>query len=249
MKRFLLALMMLALPLAAQEKKEEKPAAPPVPRVQKIFILKYADPRNLSQLMTFFNANLQPNQDMHALAVTASPEAMQAIEDAIARLDVPAAAPKDISLVMHLVIGSDADGAAAPVPKDLDKVVAELHNTFPFKNYRLLDVLTLRTRTGQRASTQSAGGALQFGSTTKPVLTNFAINSSSLAPDGTTLRIDGLRVSSQIPVEQGPGEFSRWNLDMSTDADIKEGQQVVIGRQGLNKEQAMFLVLSAHVVQ
>lgn len=249
MKRFLLALMMLALPLAAQEKKEEKPAAPEAPRVQKIFILKYADPRNLSQLLTFFNANLQPNQEMHALAVTASPQAMQAVEDAIARLDVPAAAPKDIVLVMHLVIGSDNDGATAAIPKELDKVVAELRNTFPFKNYRLLDVLTLRTRTGEQASTQSAGGALQFGTVTKPVTSSFSIRSSSVGPDGTTLRLDLLNVNSRIPLEQGPGEFNFWNLDMRTDVDIKEGQQVVIGRQGLNREQALFLVLSAHVVQ
>jgi hypothetical protein len=233
--------------LAAQEK-AEKPAAPP-PQVQKVFILKYADPRAVHQLLSAFGVGVWESPDMHALSVSATPQTMQAIEDAIARLDVPAAAPKDVSLVMHLVIGSDTDGATAAVPKELDKVVSELHNTFPFKNYRLLDVLTLRARTGQRASTQSAGGALQFGSVSKPVLTNFAINSSSVAPDGTTLRLDGLRVSGRIPVEQGPGEFNFWNLDMSTDVDIKEGQQVVIGRQGLNKEQALFLVLSAHVVQ
>lgn len=247
MKRFLLALMMLALPLAAQEKKEEKPAAP---QVQKIFVLKYADPRSLQALLSAFGVMIYINQDLHALSISASPQTMQAVEEAITRLDTPAAAPKDMVLVMQLVIGTDADGSAGgPVPKELDHVISELRNTFPFKNYRLMDVLTLRTRTGQQASTESAGGAIQFGSATKPVTSNFRLQSSSVGPDGTTLRLDGLRVSSQIPLETGPGQFSFRDLGVSTDVDIKEGQQVVIGRHGLNREQALFLVLSAHVVQ
>jgi hypothetical protein len=35
---------------------------------------------------------------------------------------------------------------------------------------------------------------------------------------------------------------------LNTDVDIKAGQKVVIGRHGINREQALFLVLSAQVV-
>jgi len=247
MKRFLLGIMLCALPLAAQEKKEEKPAEP---RVRKVFILKYADPRNLFALLQVFDATVNVNSELHALAVSGSPQTMQAIEEAIAKLDTPAAAAKDVVLMMQLVVGTDTDGTVGgPIPKDLDKVVAELRDVFPFKNYRLMDVLTLRTRIGQRAGTESQGGAMQFGSVTKPVFSNFAINNSSLGPDGTTVRLEGLRAQSQIPVEMSPGQFSRQDLNLNTDVDIKEGQKVVIGRRGINKEQALFLVLSAHVVQ
>lgn len=244
MKRFLLTLMMLALPLAAQEKKEEKPAAP---QVQKIFILKYADPRNLQPLLSAFGVMMYINQDLHAISISASPQTMQAVEEAIARLDTPAAAPKDIVLVMHLVIGTDADGTVGgPIPKELDRVVSELRSTFPFKNYRLMDVLTLRARTGQNASTDSSGGEMQVGGAPRPVVSTFSIRSSSLGPDGTTVRLDGLRASSHIPLAPEP---RTQDLSIATDVDIKEGQQVVLGRHGLTREQALFLVLSAHVVQ
>ena len=247
MKRFLLTLMMLALPLAAQEKKEEKPAAPPPQVVQKVFILKYADPRTLQQLLSAFGVGIWISTDLHALSVSSGPQTMQAIEDAIARLDVPSAAPKDIVLVMHLVVGTDADGAVGgTIPRELDHVVSELRNTFPFKNYRLMDVLTLRARTGQNASTDSSGGEMQVGGASRPVVSTFTIRSSTLGPDGTTVRLDGLKASSHIPVAPEP---RTQDLSIATDVDIKEGQQVVIGRHGINREQALFLVLSAHVVQ
>ena len=150
---------------------------------------------------------------------------------------------------MQLVVGTDTDSINGPLPKELETVVTQLRTTFPFKNYRLLDVMTLRTRVGQRASTDSDGGAMQFNGITKPVSSTFAINSSSLGPDGNTVKLDGLRASSRIPVEEGQGQFRYQDLNLTTDVDIKEGQKVVIGRHGITRDQALFLVLSARVVQ
>ena len=159
MKRVLLVLTLLAVPLGAQEQKVEPQAKPaPPPNIQKVFILKYADPENLRQLLNVFEGRLVPNAEMHALAVTASPSAMEAIEDAIARLDVPSAAPKNFDLAVDLVVGSDAKNpVSASIPKDLDSVIAQLKVAFPFKNYRLLDVLTLRTRAGKQANMNLLG--------------------------------------------------------------------------------------------
>lgn len=249
MKRLLFAMMLLMLPLAAQEKTEER-AAPPK-RVQKLFVLKYSDPRTVADLLRVFDAQTIYNSEMHTLAITAMPDTMQAIGDAIARLDTPAAAPKNIDLTMQLVLGTDADGAAGSLPRDLEPVVTQLRNSFPFKNYRLLDVLVLRSRTGQRAGTESSGGSMTFSGSgvSKSVVSSFQINSSSVAADGTTVRLDLLRCSSKIPVETNMGQFSYQELGMNTDVDIKEGQKVVIGRQGINRDQALFLVLTARVVQ
>jgi len=247
MKRLLMGVILLTAPLMAQD---DKPATPPPPRVQKLFILKYADPQSLFEILRIFDSSMIPNVQMHALAVTATPQGMQSIEQAIAQLDTPAYATKNIDLTMQLVVGSDADGSSgAPLPKDLEPVVTQLRSAFPFKNYRLLDVLTIRARERQRASTDSSGGAMQFGNVSKPVSSSFGINSSSIGPDGTTVRLDGLRAQSRIPIETAPGQFNGQDLNLSTDVDIKDGQKVVIGRHGINREQALFLVLSARVVQ
>jgi len=247
MKRQLLAFLLLALPVAAQD--TAKPPAPPP--IQRVIPLKYADPRMLlSLLMNTFDATFSSNTELHAIAVRSSAQTMQAIEEAIARLDTPAAAPRDIDLTIHLVVGSDSEGNfGGPLPKDLEPVAAQLKNTFPFKAYRQLDVLTLRTRSGQRASTESSGGFMQFGTVTKPVVTSISLNSSSIGADGTTIRLDQIRSNARIPVENSPGNFNWQDLTLNTDLDIKEGQKVVVGRMGINREQALFLVLTARMVQ
>jgi hypothetical protein len=247
MKRAILALLLTLAPLTAQS--DVKPEPPKQQRIQKLFILKYAEPRSVQQLLNVFDAQCIGNSELHAMAVTATPETMKAVEEAINKLDVPSASAKNIDLTMQLVIGSDTEGAGTTLPKDLEPVVAQLRNAFPFKNYRLLDVLTLRSRVGLRAGTDSSGGAMVFNGITKPVSSSFNINSSSLGGDGSTVRLDGLRASSKIPVEQGQGQFSFQDLSLNTDVDIKEGQKVVIGRHGINREQALFLVLTTHIVQ
>lgn len=245
MKRHLLTLLLLAVPLAAQDVARPAPAM-----IQKLIPLKYADPRTVSEMLRVFEGQVIFNTELHALAVKASPQTMQAIEDAVARLDTPTAAPKNIELTIYQVIGSDGEGLnGGPLPKDLDNVIPQLKNAFAFKSYRLLDVLTLRTRSGQRASTESSGGFMQFGTVTKAVITMFQINSSSIGADGSTIRLDQIRSGTKIPVENNPGNYSYQDLNLNTDLDIKEGQKVVVGRMGINREQALFLVLTAKVVQ
>jgi hypothetical protein len=38
-------------------------------------------------------------------------------------------------------------------------------------------------------------------------------------------------------------------LSLDTDVDIKEGQKVVVGRMGMNGQQAMFVVMTVKIVQ
>ncbi|HUB80178.1 MAG TPA: hypothetical protein VMB03_15340 [Bryobacteraceae bacterium] len=249
MKRFLLALFLLSLPLAAQEEKKAEAKEPAT--VQKLFVLKYADPQSVRNLLQVFHANLDANRDLRVLAVDATPETMAAIEDAIKRLDVPSAAPANIDLTVYLLVGHEGESPTgnSPVPKDLDSVVTQLKNAFAFKSYSLLDVLALRARTGEQASTTSSGASVQNGNATAPVMTNFRINGVSLGGDGTTIHISRLNAGINMPVPDGSNGFNRHDLGLNTDVDIKEGQKVVIGRLGISKDQALFLVMTAKILQ
>jgi hypothetical protein len=253
MKRLLFAVLLIALPLAAQEAKKEDEksnAQPAAPRIQKLFLLKYADPVHVANLLGVFNASVRPDSDMHALAVeTASRPTMGAIEEAIQRLDVPSAASKNIEMTAYLLIGSESAGTEpGAMPKELDSVAAQLKNAFAFKSYRLLDTLALRTRVGQRASTSSSGRGTKIGDNTPAVTTQFQIRSAGIGSDETTIRIDGLNLDSRIPVQTGSGgQFSVNNVGLQADVDIKQGQKVVIGRVSVG-ESALFLVLTAQVV-
>jgi hypothetical protein len=262
MKRIWIGLLLAAgLSLAAQDatKKEkmeqaQKAAAsfPQKSQVQRLFILKYADPSQLMNLLSVFDAKVRPNADMHALAVEASGEAMRAIEDAIQKLDVPSAMPKNIEMTVFLLVATDSGTpAGSAIPKDLDDVATQLKNTFPFKNYGLLDVLTFRTRTGQSVSTTSSGGSFQIGGRPVSVISSLRINSISVESDGSTVRIDKMNSDYRVPVQNGaaaPNDYSYQNLGLQTDLDIKEGQKVVVGRLGISHDQALFLVMMAKVL-
>jgi hypothetical protein len=250
MKRLWIAFWLLLAPLVAQEQKKTEPDGP---KVQKLFVLKYADPGRIGQLVAIFGASVKPDFDLRALAVAASAEVMPAIEEAIKRLDVPAPPPpvspppRNVELTAYYVLGGDAENPATePIPKDLDNVVAQLKNTFPFKEYRLLDALTLRIRSGGGADTTGSPGTRGSG----VITTAFRVNSATVSPDGATVRIDRIKASVRMPfpAPTSPAQFTYSDLGLSTDADVMEGQKVVIGRLGVGRDQALFLVLTARVV-
>jgi hypothetical protein len=227
--------------------------------VQKVFILKYADPSKVASLLSVFTGQAVPSGELHALSVTCSPDIMPGVEQAIKQLDVPAAAPPNIELTAYYLIGGETESpAGSPVPKELDSVVTQLKNSFAFKAYRLLDELTLRTRAGFRADTSGAPGPIGPGSPS--ITTQFRIQSAALSADGSTVRIDRMQAGVHLPVPVGtfqPGaagaaaintQYSFQDLGVNADIDIKEGQKVVVGRLSVNKDQALFLVLTARVV-
>jgi hypothetical protein len=243
-----LALLLLAPVAMAQEQKkaDEKPVGPVV---QKLFVLKYADPSQVGELVKVFTSNVTPNPSIHALAVSATPEAMAAIEDAIKRLDVPSAAPQNVELTVYMLGGGSDSESQGALPKELDSVVAQLKNTFTYKSYRLLDVLTMRTRTGKQVLTNSNGGTVQTGTLSRPIITELRIDSVGVGADGA-IRINGLRDNSRVPVSNGNGnEYTYQQVGVNADLDIKEGQKVVVGKVSINPNEAMFLVLTAKVAQ
>ena len=239
MKRIAVVIMFAAVCWAAQDNKNTPPKPAPV-YVEKLFVLKYADPGPVMNLVRALGAMGTENTQMRAIAVTAEKGPMVVIEEAVKQLDTPAAAPKNIELTVYLVVGTDTEGIGSAVSKELESVATQLKGAFPFKNYRQVDQIEVRTRTGERASTSSDGG--NGNNMGAAVRTNFAIRAAGLAPDGSTVRLDGMEASI------------RWsdmdhNLNLSASVDVKEGQKVVVGRIGVAHDQALFVVLTTHVIQ
>ena len=122
----------------------------------------------------------------------------------------------------------------------------------------MLDVLTLRTRSGASAETS---GILNAAS--PPRLSQFSIRSATVSEDGGTVRIDRMHAGLRIPLinraaataaanglavaDIGKVEYRDTGIDQ--DVDVKEGQKVVVGRSSLEgPEKALFLILTARVV-
>jgi hypothetical protein len=262
MKRMLAVLIMLALPMMAQEQKKTEEAQPakPVPGgMQRLFILKYADVNQVSQLLNIFTGAVRPSPAMHALAVTGSAEAMAAIEDAIKRLDVPSSAPQSVEIMAYFLHGSsDAqDVVGSDPPKDLDSTLSQLRNAFAYRTYKLMEALPMRARTGQVTEASSTGAAVKIGERLMPVFSQIRIGSVSADADGR-IRLTTLRVGLRVPTASGQetvvagtraGTANYTDVGISTDVDMKEGQKVVVGKSGLNPNEAIFVVLTARVVQ
>jgi hypothetical protein len=246
--------MLAALSSAAQDDKNTPPK-PPAVMVQKIFVLKYADPEQVYPFLSMLGGSFHASRAMHAIAVKADQREMTVIEEAIKQLDVPSAAPQNIELTVNLIVGSEAEsGTGGAVPKELESVVAQLKGAFPFKNYRQVDQFELRTRTGERAETRSEGAVVSKDSLpgcvvdkdgAKPrattITTSFAIRAASLAQDGSSVRLDSMEASIDWP-------GIAYSLKLNASVDVKEGQKVVVGRIGVAHDQALFVVLTAHLV-
>jgi hypothetical protein len=244
MKRIVVAALLAAAPMTAQQ----KPSEP----VTKVVHLKYVDPQSIRPLVQMFGPTAMPDSQMKVIIIKGSPAEVAAAEQAIAQLDV---APKDLELVVHFVVGSDtANPAGAAVPAEIRDVISQLKSTFTFKEYRMMDVLTLRTRAGSSAETTGILDVTQ----NPPRLSTFSIQKASVGEDGTTIRIDRMHAGIRIPLGQRTTETKSgtrtsveyMNTGIDQDVDVKEGQKVVVGRASLQgPDKALFLILTAKVVQ
>src|SRR5579863_2867581 len=179
MKRLILALILAAAPLAAQTADSSSE------RIQKLVTLKYAEASTVRRLLSNFGVEIQWDDHSKVIALSGPRNRVTTAEDAIKQLDVPGAQQKDIELTVYFVIGSDLNpppnGLGNPIPQDLQSTIATLKSTFTFKNYALLDVLSLQARSGVGAETT---GHLSGGR-----FTTFQVRSASIDVDGTMIRL------------------------------------------------------------
>jgi hypothetical protein len=240
MKRIVLWAVLLAAPAAAQT-----PA--PTGQITKLVTLRNTEPRAIESMVQMFGVRINSNNQMKTMAISGTAESIAAAEAAIKQLDV-APTQKNIDLTVYFVVGGDqATMAGGAVPQDLRDVITQLKGAFTFKEYKMLDVLTLRTRAGSVAKTSSILNAASPAQTSQ-----FSIYNATVSEDGTTIRIDRMHAGLRIPVggsaQKGPEYFADSGIDQ--DVDVKEGQKVVVGRSSLaGPQQALFLILTAHVIQ
>lgn len=247
MKRVILGVLLLAAPLLAQPKAEE--------RTTKLITLRNTDPRAIQTLVSQFGVNVMANDQIKTMTISGTVNSVAAAEAIIKQLDV---APKTVELTVYFVVGSDQPNMmGGAVPPDLRDVIAQLKGAFSFKEYKMLDTLSLRTRVGSSAETSGILNAAN-----PPKMSQFSIRNTSLSEDGTTIRIDRMHAGLRIPYTRREGltdakgavpmqkSVDYVNSGIDQDVDVKEGQKVVVGRSSLEgPQQALFLVLTAHVVQ
>ena len=235
MKRILLALALLAAPLSAQQDKQEK--------ITKLVRVQFVEPRAITNMISSYNVSVLYNDSMKALTLNGYPANVAAAEAMIRQLDV---APKNIELTVYFVVGGDRPEQLQgnPIPADVRDVITQLKSAFTFKEYKMLDVLALRTRAGSEAETSGL-----IGTSSPPRMTQFSIRSATIGEDGT-IRIERMHAGLRIPFQKETGKMEYLNTGIDQSIDVKEGQKIVVGRSSLDgPEKALFLILTARVIQ
>src|SRR3954454_10187946 len=144
MKRLILATLLIATPLFAQQSTQEHE------RSTKLINLKYIDPQAIVSLIRGYGVDIQVNRELKVMSLTGPIQSLAAAEAAIKQLDV---APKSIELNAYFVVAGNQPGTGGGIPAELRDVIAQLKSTFTFKEYSVLDTLALRTRVGSSAET------------------------------------------------------------------------------------------------
>lgn len=250
MRSALFALALAAALAPAQEKPAAAKEAPKEPRAQKIVQLKYADPGAMKQLMEVFGCCANANPTFKTLSLSYPADIMPAVEDAIRRFDVPAAAPKNIELAAYFLIASEDPAATGtPVPPELDAVVKQLRSVFAYKGFAVLDSQLMRMGSGQGGD---LSGVAPISGAPRPAVTQLGIQRWSLAAGdkGDVVTLERLRASVQVPVAFGPSNWNNMNIGVSAERiDIPTGQKVVVGKSNMGGPgKALVLVLSARVL-
>ena len=237
MKSILCALV-TAVTLFAQE--TAPPPAIPKPNQNRVFVLKYADARNVANVLSVFGVGaLKADRDLHVVAVSAPSDVMPVVEEAVNRLDVPTAAPKDIDLTVYMVVASEQGNGMDGLPADLQSVANELKRIFAYKSFRLLDSVLLRTQPNNRA--QADGVIAPANGRDTPY--SFSVVPTGVTEDtkGRMIRLDNMQLNLRMPGDHNAG--------IHTEITVREGQRVVVGKSNMGTDQALILVVTAKVTE
>jgi hypothetical protein len=231
MKRLALIMMTLIAPLLAADEV-----------ARKLVEVKYRDANALRDLVSNFGIQVRSDDRLKALVLMGSPEAVNQAEAAIKKLDVPAPLEKNIELLAYMVMASN-EPQSGPEPADLAAVIKQMRTLFPYKSYRLLDTIWVRTKAG--------GGSFESR--------GLAPASLKVDPNFTPTYLLSSRGAWHTEFENSSIRFAELNLTLTlrestvikigSNVDVREGQKVVIGKTNpTGGDSAVVLVVTAKVV-
>src|SRR5437870_11627188 len=202
----------------------------------KVFEVRYRDANNLSSVLRqlgsgFKGAPVGANSEFKTITVRDFPENLVTIEEALKRLDVPAAPRPNIELHMHVLVASNAGETTAEAPAELKDVLAQLRGTPKYRNYELATAVVHRlTETprglGGKGTAEISKSPASAGSMTLPY--EYSINSVTLASTSTgtpTVQIGEFTFSTGLIASATVDNRTQ----VQTALNLRDGEKVVVG--------------------
>lgn len=249
---FALTLILIPAALAQQPNTQEKPKEDFVTERQfksKVFEVKYRDPSSIANVVRnlgsgFKGAAISTNGEFKTLTVRDFPENLAMIEEAIKRLDTPAAPRPNIELQMHVLLASNQSGPSATgeVPAELKDVLTQLRGTLAYRNYELItSVLQRVTETPRGLNGRGLAQIPRVQSSPTSAQYEYYINSLSLVPSPTGR--PSIQIQEFVFILTGEGIRGR----VGTALNIRDGEKVVVGTATIN-DRAFIVVLIPRIV-
>jgi len=217
----------------------------------KVFEVKYRDPNSLANAVSrltsgFKGAAISSNLEFRTITVRDFPENLATIEEAIKRLDTPAAARPDIELHMHVLIASNSGATTGTeMPAELKDVLAELRGTLNYKNYELAASVIQRL-------TETPRG-LQGSGTAEVPSGNPGVPSVTMPYEYYIGAVSFVQNAAGAPNVQ-IGEFSFTALSdkdkarVNTALNLRDGEKVVVGTATI-RSRALVVVLTMKLIK
>jgi len=184
--------------------------------------------------------------------------------------------PQNVELTVHLIQGTSDEsgqgkamevgpggtitnmpGSVSPpsqeLPESLVPVVDELKKVFVYKHYKMMETMVVRTRVGESAE---VAGVLPSEWPDARSRCRFCVDCVTCrgAEDGThIINLEDLELMASVPMYKQPENLANpyrySDSGISAQVDVREGQQVVVGKATLDgSHNAMFVVVSAQLI-
>ena len=212
----------------------------------RVFEVKYRDPNSLLNAIYHLGSNsknsaMSANSDFRTITVRDFPENLATIDEALKRLDVPTAPRPNIELHLHVLIASNAGGAATEVPAELKDVLTQLRATLNYRTYDLAASIVQRLTETPRGLSGSGIAELPPGTANSAMPYEYHLSNISLVPNATG--------ASSVQI----GEFTFVTIEkerakIQTALNMRDGEKVVVGTATL-RNRALVIVLTAKLIK
>lgn len=217
----------------------------------RVFDVKYRDAYSLAQVLRnlgsgFKGATLQSNSEFKTITVRDFPENLATMEEAIKRLDTPAAPRLNIELHMHVLIASNAAGGGSDMPAELRDVLTQLRGTLNYRHYELAASVVQRLTATERILQGSGTAEVPSGAAGAPSVSmpyEYYINNVSMVQNAVgapSVQISDFAFSMVSDKDRAK---------VQTALNLRDGEKVVVGTASLRSSRALVIVLIASSVK
>jgi hypothetical protein len=261
MKRILLliALFLAAIPTFAQETKEKESEYNTSRDFRsKVFEVHNRDPHDIAAAVSllgsgFKGATLNVNNQLRTITIRDFPENLATMEEAIKRLDVPAAAGTDAAMRVWIIIGARTPiPNAQPLPEDLEPVIKELRATLRYSNYALMAATVSRVARGIQVDSSGIAEPTALGMTAKqdqPLVYSYRLRQPAIVTSNErpALSTESFAFEMRIPIDTGKG-IQYQNVGFDTPVTVRDKEKVVLGTTTMG-DKALIVVVAADITK